>query len=535
MTMRPCVGAVLLCAAAAVSSAAKQPNIIHVIADDLGAADLGYRNPQIRSPNIDKLAAEGTKLTSYYVYRFCSPSRSSFQTGRYPWHIGQQTTMNLNPTPAIACGINRNYTFLGQVMKDAGYNTMALGKWHLGFQTKEYTPTFRGYDEYLGYYSGAEEHFTHEKEGVGATYYDLSRNAGETISPARSLVGDNGTYSSYIYGNATLDFLRKQSTDTPFYIYLAWNNVHAPCEAPAYYENLNSHIQDKNRRLFGGMVTAIDDAMQAIVDQLKAQNMYDNTIIVFTTDNGGNLGGSGSNWPLRGGKYTFWEGGVRGTSFIHSPLLPSKMRGSSWDGLAHAVDWYPTFASLAGVSVDKTGPLPVDGVNIWKSITENTTSAHDHVFIQIDGTDPEGHPTNFTGVVRRGPYKLIVGYPGWGNAAWDGWVPTPQVSDPHHLGDLASQHVPFFSAAYPGPYPCAAKPCLYNVETDPEERHEISDQHQDIVSQLHQLILNEAKSEVTVNASGICPTKYGTQPDPRCNTHAAQIGFWEPWLDGELQ
>ena len=143
---------------------------------------------QIRSPKIDALRNESIKLSQYYMYRFCSPSRSTFMTGRYPWHIGQQTTQNLNPMPGIACGINLKYKFIPQLLKErANYTTWALGKWHLGFLTDDYTPTFRGFhchvgrtvtltvtltliggfDRYLGYYSGAEEHFTHEKSGTG--------------------------------------------------------------------------------------------------------------------------------------------------------------------------------------------------------------------------------------------------------------------------------------------------------------------------------------------------------------------------------
>ena len=194
----------LLCRTAAggnATSAPPHPHVLFNVIDDLGWNDLGYHDQfgQIASPKINKLAADSAKLDNYYVYRFCSPSRSTFMTGRYPWHIGQQTEMNLNPMPGVACGINLEYAFLPQLLKEkANYTTWALGKWHLGFLKDAYTPTGRGFDKYLGYYSGAEEHFTHEKVGYpppqgstgGYTAYDLANSSGAEIQPCLGAVGN---------------------------------------------------------------------------------------------------------------------------------------------------------------------------------------------------------------------------------------------------------------------------------------------------------------------------------------------------------
>ena len=130
----------------------------------------------------------------------------------------------------------------------------------------------------------------------------------------------------------------------------------------------------------------------------------------------------------------------------------------------------------------------------------------------------------------EGKYKLIDGYPGWGKPAWDGWVPTPQAFDPLYTKE-AEGHMPFDHTTYPGPYPCAAKPCLYDVEADPTEHTDIADQFPDVVARLQALIDAERKTEVSIQEAGLCLTKYGTGNDPRCEAKAAELGFWEPWLE----
>ena len=149
-------------------------------------------------------------------------------------------------------------------------------------------------------------------------------------------------------GNETLRLLAAHDAAVPLYIYLAWNNVHSPCEAPDNYLAVNSEIKDHGGQGLAGMLSALDDQLTDVIDGFKAKGIWDNTLMIFSTDNGGNLGGSGCNFPLRGGKYTFWHGGVRGNAFVAGGLLPATMRGSHWAGAAHAADWYTTIAAMAG-------------------------------------------------------------------------------------------------------------------------------------------------------------------------------------------
>ena len=206
----------------------------------------------------------------------------------------------------------------------------------------------------------------------------------------------NGTYSVYLYGNETVRLLNahaaehaaKQTDDAmqPMYVYLAWNVVHDPNEAPPSYAASNSDIVDTERMYLAAMAQSVDDSIATIVETLKANGMWTNTVLIVHTDNGGNLGGAGNNFPLRGGKYTFWQGGTRGIGFIASPLLPDAVRGLKWNGLAHAVDMHTTIAKLGGASdamLAATGPLPSDGVDLWPSIIANTSSPREHLVLQV--------------------------------------------------------------------------------------------------------------------------------------------------------
>lgn len=535
---------------------AKRPHVIFNVVDDLGWNDVGWHDSfnQIKTPKLNAFVNESIKLSQYYVYRFCSPSRSTFLTGRYPWHIGQQTDMNLNPTPGIACGINKKYDFLAKVLKKAGYATHALGKWHLGYVTNEYTPTYRGFDHFLGYYSGAEEHFTHTKDGEDYTAYDLANNTGSQVSPCLAAVGNaSSTYSSYLYGNETVRLLDLHDPTVPFFAYLAWNNVHDPDEAPENYLNKHKNIKDTGRRNLAAMMSALDDGIMSVVSKLKEKGMWEDTVFIFTTDNGGNLGGSGINYPLRGGKYTFWQGGCRAVGFVGGGdnLIPKSMRGATWDGKVHAADWYTTVAALAGVSVEDTGPVRADGVDIWSSLISNKDSPRTEVVLQIV-TDSKGNSIEYPsaeycsrnpwdqphchppmasstelfipgvnanlslGVLIQDHWKLIYGYPGW-RPDWDGWIHAPaKVNydvDAPVKGSL-----------------CLAKACLFNILADPTEHHDVAEAHPDVVASMTSRLFELAKGEVTVAESGICPTSYGSRPDPRCKAIAKKTGFWEPWL-----
>ena len=538
-----------------------------------------------------------------HCLRFISSRLSSFLycinvwIRRYPWHLGQHTTQNLNPTPGIACGINLKYKMLPEVLKQANYTTWAFGKWHLGYLTDQFVPTGRGFDRYVGYYSGAEDHFTKGKTGPGVDnqtavqYYDLSNNTNlngqQSINSCLEHVGNaSATYSSYLYGNETLRLLDQHDPNDPLYVYLAWANVHSPNQAPQQYLDLLSDIQDVGRRGLAGMMSALDDQLNDVVDKLKEKGMWENSFVLVTTDNGGNLAGSGINYPLRGGKYTFWQGGVKGIGFVTGGLVPESLRGSSWSGFAHAADWYTTFANLAGVSLKDSGPVEADGVDLSQPLLQNLTSPRQEVVLQIisnssgndyigppnayceaiRGTDEYHHcdivksltktskylyrPTNIRdettidqdsntnnnklekegetevltcGVLIQGRYKLIWGYPGWNpTPEYDGWVIPPSLSGPEAS---TPNTLPLSDDK-----PCGVNACLYDLNVDPTEHVDIAANHTDVVEAMKKRILQLLETEVTLKAANLCPTNIGSMIDPRLPELAGKIGFWQPWL-----
>lgn len=226
-------------------------------------------------------------------------------SGRQPYHVGQQTKQNLNPTPGVACGINLTYSFLPKLLKTQGYHTVAQGKWHLGYMSDEYTPTYRGFDHYLGYYSGAEDHWDHSKAGATGhgmvTYWDLANNTGTDVAPCKDAVGQHGVYSSYLFGNDTQRIMSALDTDTPLFVYQAWDIAHDPCQAPQWAIDANSDVNNPTRRNFTAMMSALDVAADQLITDLEARSKASGRpyVLIVTTDNGGNLGGGGNNFPKR--------------------------------------------------------------------------------------------------------------------------------------------------------------------------------------------------------------------------------------------
>ncbi|RUS76366.1 hypothetical protein EGW08_015872, partial [Elysia chlorotica] len=248
----------------------KKLNIVFVVADDLGWNDIGFNNPQIRTPHLDQLAREGVILNQNYVQPLCSPSRASLMTGVYPFRLGLQHGVILRGQP-VCVPLNR--TLLPEVLQRAGYATHIVGKWHMGFCDWRCTPTYRGFDTFYGFLNSMEEYYTKTYHG-GFDFRDQKR-------VVRSA---NGTYSTYLYTERIRKIIREHDTSQPLFLYLPFQNVHEPLEVPKNYSELYPNIHDKDRKIFSGMVTALDDAVGDVVANLKSRGIYNNTLIVFTAD-----------------------------------------------------------------------------------------------------------------------------------------------------------------------------------------------------------------------------------------------------------
>lgn len=381
--------AILACTAA---QAAEKPNIVHIVVDDLGWKDVGFNGcTDIKTPNIDKLAAEGVTLTQFYVQPMCTPTRAALMTGRYPFRYGLQTAV----IPSVsAYGLDTTEWLMPQCLKEAGYKTAIIGKWHLGHADKKWWPRQRGFDYQYGAMIGELDYFTHEEHHV----LDWYRNN----KPVR----EKG-YTTQLLGKDAVRLIEKHDTSRPLYLYLAFNAPHTPYQAPQDYIDRYKDIQDPTRRIYAGMITCLDDEIGHVIAALDKKGMRNNTLILFHSDNGGTKNAMFAgvmtdmskvkipcdNGPYRDGKGSLFEGGTRVCAFAN---WPGHIKTQSVDGLIHAVDIYPTLAALAGASTAKCKPL--DGVNVWDTIAEGKNSPRTEIIYNIEP---------FRAALRQGDWKLI--------------------------------------------------------------------------------------------------------------------------------
>ena len=262
--------AALCCLACFTASAANQPNIVFIMADDLGNADVGYHGGQVKTPNIDKLAAEGVRLESFYGMPVCTPSRASLMTGRYAMRYGLQTLVIF---PSNTYGLPTDERTLPQALKDAGYQTYMVGKWHLGHADKKYWPQNRGFDYFYGNVVGEVDYFTRERGGV----IDWQRNG--------KFLKEPGYYTTLI-GDDAVKLINQQDPAKPFFLYFASLAPHAPFQAPEEYLKRYPDIQDKQRREYCAMVRAGQSgrAHCRCVGKERHARQYDN---FFASDNSG--------------------------------------------------------------------------------------------------------------------------------------------------------------------------------------------------------------------------------------------------------
>ncbi|UCC98495.1 MAG: arylsulfatase [Phycisphaerales bacterium] len=358
-------------------SPALRPNIVFVLADDLGWKDVGYHGGSIRTPNIDRLAAEGTRLEQFYVQPVCSPTRSSLMTGRYPMRYGLQVGV---VRPWANYGLALEERTLAQALKEAGYTTAICGKWHLGHLSSEYLPTSRGFDHQYGHYNGALDYFTHIRDGG----LDWHRND----EPVR----ERG-YTTDLLADEAVRLIERHDVSGPLFLYVPFNAVHSPFQAPQSDIDKHKHIEQKRKRIFAAMVTSMDNAIGRIVTALDERGIRENTLIVFCSDNGG-VGNVSDNGPLRGQKAQLYEGGIRVPAIV---VWPGVLKaGAVVNEPLHIVDMYPTLINLAGGTLEQS--LPLDGKNAWPTIAQGKPTPHEEILLNVT-------PAN--GAIRCGDWKLV--------------------------------------------------------------------------------------------------------------------------------
>jgi arylsulfatase A-like enzyme len=375
----------------AVPSASAQsaaPNIVYIVADDMGWADAGFHGSDIATPNLDALAKGGAVLEQFYTQPMCTPTRAALMTGRYPMRYGLQ--VGVIPG-AGTYGIPMDEYLLPQALQDAGYTTALVGKWHLGHANPELWPKQRGFDQFYGALVGEIDHFKHSSHGVPDWYRD------------NTPIEEEG-FDNTLFGDEAARVIRDLDGAKPLFLYLAFTAPHTPFQAPQEYLDRFKDIEDPNRRAYAAMISVMDDGVGKVVAELEKRGMRDNTLIVFHSDNGGVTnslfagdtkvagGMPASNGPYRDGKGTLYEGATRVVAFAN---WPGRIQPSVVEEMIHVTDMYPTIAGLAGAAMAKNKPL--DGVDVW-SVLEGKPSPRSEIVYNVD---PMG------GAVRQGDWKLV--------------------------------------------------------------------------------------------------------------------------------
>ncbi|GFR66843.1 arylsulfatase B [Elysia marginata] len=483
---------------------ATRPHIVFILADDYGFNDVGYHGSEIATPAIDYLARHGVKLENYYVQPVCSPTRSQLMSGRYQIHTGLQHQYIWN---SQANGLPLDSPTIADKLKEAGYSTHMVGKWHLGFYKLQYMPQYRGFDTYYGYLGGWTNYYNHKIPYGKIPYLDFRSEKG----PVRN---ESGHYSANLFTDKAIDVIKTYGhNEKPLFLYLAYQSVHSPLQVPKSYTKPYKYIKNWNRRTYAGMVAALDEGVANLTRTLKERGLWDNTLIVFSTDNGGCVPQGGNNFPLRGWKGSLWEGGMKGVGFVSGGYLNWHMRKDGGMGpgqvnreLIHVSDWFPTLVKLVGGSLNGTKPL--DGVDQWETITQGAKSKRTVLLHNIDPLyTRRGSPEiqgawdlSVRAAVRVGDYKLITGNPGNGS-----WVPPPGEGN---------------SSVVVDPDPPTKQLWLFNIKDDPEEHHDLSEQEPEVVERL----LNAL---VVFNDTAV-PVRFPPTHDPRSNP-ALHGGVWGPW------
>ena len=402
------------------SKAVPPPNIVVILADDLGYADVSTYGDRLQTPNIDRIGREGAVFTQGYVTTpVCSPSRAGLLTGRYQQRFGFE--YNARQAPEVPdVGLIAGELTIADHLRAAGYATGIVGKWHLGFKDEHY-PTNRGFDEFYGHLSGATSFISRRTEGVLSMRTDEEfrgrspddprtdllirgteapeppvRRRGNLIlrGPEKTVI-DEPAYITDVFGDESVDFIRRHA-EGPFFLYSAFNAPHSPFEVTEEYYDRFPDVENELQRIYFGMIAALDDAVGRILDALDEAGIAENTLVVFLSDNGcaGYFPGLCSCEPLSGGKLTYYEGGVRVPYLLRWPAAVSA--GTTIDAPVSTLDILPT--ALAAAGSETPADLELDGHDLMPLLDGSAeATGHDRLVWR-------NYPTV---AVRSGDMKLI--------------------------------------------------------------------------------------------------------------------------------
>ncbi len=370
-----------------------KPNIIYILADDLGWKDVGFHGGTTKTPALDKLATGGARLERFYTLPYSTSTRAALMTGRYPMRYGLQM-MSLLPWNSY--GLPQNERLLPDALKEAGYSTAAFGEWRLGHADKIFWPIQKGFDHFFGSLNKGRRHF----KDASTKNLDWWLN--------NQKIGVSG-YDAHLISQNVVEYIEDQDDKSPFFLYISFPNPSPPFEAPEEFVTLYSHVENLQKRNYYAMVSALDQSIGKIVNTLQKQNLIDNTLIIFQSDNGGAVHnkyvtGDGdvtssvaNNGPFFNGKGSLYEGGIRVPAIAY---WPKKITPQMTNEPIHVTDMYTTLLKLSRASLDPSKQVkPLDGVDVWDVISQNSVSTRKEILVNVD---------EFRGALISENWKLIV-------------------------------------------------------------------------------------------------------------------------------
>ena len=417
------------------AAAAAQPNIVLILADDLGWNDVGYHGGDIATPSIDRIATEGVELDRFYACPVCSPTRAGLVTGRYPIRFGMQRAVC---RPFLKVGVPPEEETLPEMLGRAGYRHRgAVGKWHIGHAYRRFHPLNQGFGFFVGHFNGNIDYYTHYREGELDWHRGFDPNY------------DEG-YSTDLIAEESVAFIDRHARNGPFFLYVPFNAPHTPLQVPDKWLVPFASEENERRRIYMAMVAAMDAAIGQILDALRRNGIEDDTLVWFASDNGGQA--LADNNPLRAGKGTVYEGGTRVAAAMRWPNgLDGNGRRVS--GLVSYLDVLPTLRRIAGLG-DSGGPgEPLDGEDMFDLISGRESPRDRNFFSYYEryGDEQLALIAGDWKIVRRGP--PILG-PNPADA------PPPSVAARNRTQDSVTVE-------------------LFNLAEDPLERHDLSTQEGD--------------------------------------------------------
>lgn len=387
----------IVCPTAHAAPESRTPNLIVILTDDQGYADVGFNGcKDIPTPNIDSIVKNGVRFSNGYVsFPVCSPSRAGLLTGRYEQRFGHERNPRFEPNNPSS-GLPLGEHTLADVLGKAGYKSGIIGKWHLGAHP-DLHPLKRGFHEFFGHLGGGHRYLPEE-----LTIRETTKARNEEDSYRLWIMRDHepvktAKYLTDEFSDEAVRFVERHK-DEPFFLYLAYNAPHAPLQATEKYLSRFPDIKDKRRRTYAAMVSAVDDGVGSLLAKLRELGIDENTLVFFLSDNGGpEQANASDNGLLRGGKSDPWEGGIRVPFAAQWPgHLP---KGLVYDKPVISLDIFATITALAGASADPARPL--DGVNLMPYLSgENSGIPHETIYLRKFDQGAFA--------VRKGDYKLVI-------------------------------------------------------------------------------------------------------------------------------